>query len=105
MIKDLESYKKVKELFGKARHFIDTDDNIKKICEYSVYPVGTIDANLPNYGNARQWKAIWNSFAKRDEYNAAWATGEFRPVFSYKIYHLTCGELTEVKFDSTYRLY
>jgi len=94
MLKDKDAFDKCIRNLGKARHFLDTEVNIMKICEYAEYPVCTLDQELPTWQNAR----LWDKNPGHMQCKAPLFTGNVTPLFSTKKYRFTNGELSSVEF-------
>lgn len=94
MMKNKDAFDKCRRALGKARHFLDTDSNLIKICEFSEYPVCTIDGQNPTWENVR----MWNKNALVGQCKAPFYTGTLTPIFSTKKYTFSNGSLDKVDF-------
>lgn len=94
MLKDKESFDKCRRVLGKARHFQDTEVNIMKICEYAMYPVCTLDNELPTWENVR----MWDKNPGVMQCKAPLYTGNVSLLFCNKKYSFTNGCLGKVEW-------
>lgn len=94
MMKNKDAFDKCRRALGKARHFVDSDSNVIKICEFSEYPVCTIDEQSPNWENVR----MWNKNAEPGQCKAPFYTGTLTPLFSTKKYTFANGSLKNIDY-------
>ena len=100
MLKDRTAHSEVLRIFGKSKKFIDTDENIRKICKYAAHPVCTVDHDIPIYSNVYSWQEKYNVAEKKLMPMAVYFTGKFTPLFSKKTYEFTTGDNSNIEHNS-----
>jgi len=69
------------------------------MCKYSVYPVCTIDSQLPAYGNIKSHEYKLGINGQKPYWITSFYTGTIEPLFSYKRYHVYSGDLASTFFN------
>lgn len=98
MIKDREAYNDVKKMFGKSAKFVDTDENICRIVQFSAHPICTVENKTPDYSNIRFYNYTYDNAKKDYVFHSCFYSGTHTMLFSNKTYRVAqgiCKEITE----------
>jgi len=99
MIKDLAAYSHVKVKFGKSKDFKDTNSNIKELVKFSVYPIASIFDEKISFQNIQACITKIDPASKHPFKDVIYFDGDVNPLFSWKSYKCTHGDLTSTRYN------
>ena len=94
MMKDKFAYDSAKISLGKAKNFVDDSVGIVAVCEFTEYPVCTLDSEHPKYENACKYNPNTTGGSKTPYYY-----GTLTMLFGRKTYTFSSGGLSALKFN------